>query len=84
MKRKPIWIDYTTTIALKRKTANKIKEYISLYPYGRTINNVMEDLKLARGTVKTYLTAMVYAKEIVQVDYNQNTKVFFKKKYDKM
>jgi len=71
------WIKYPTTIELKRKTADRIKRYISKYPYGRTINQIMEDLKLARGTVKVYLTAMAYAKEIKEIDYNQNTKVFF-------
>ena len=71
---------YPTVIPLNIKTVDKIKKCVAKYPYGVTINNIMKDLEISRGTVKTYLTSLVYAKEIIEVNYNQNTKVFFSKK----
>ena len=70
-------IEYICPIELKKNTVDIIKKYLKKSPRGRTIKNMMTDLNLARGTVKTYLTALVYAKEVEEVIYNENTKVYF-------
>lgn len=74
------WIKYPTTINLKLGVLDKIRVYMKKHPKGRTINNVMKDLPFSRGTLKTYLTAMACSGELEEVDYNQNTKVFFWRK----
>jgi len=72
-------IIYTTKIELNKLIVDKLKNYIDKYPKGKTLNNFIEDLKLSRGTCKTYLTAMACNGDVLEVCYNKNTKVFFPK-----
>jgi len=70
-------VEYICPIELKKNTVDMIKTCLRKHERGRTIKNMMNDLNLSRGTIKTYLTALVYAKEVEEVIYNQNIKVYF-------
>lgn len=70
-------VQYIQPIQLKKRTVDRIQKALKKHEYGMTINNMMVECNLARGTIKTYLTALVYAGEVKEIIYNQNTKVYF-------
>lgn len=69
--------EYLIKVILNEDIMNKIRKNLKNNIKGRTINNIMKDTNLSRGTVKLYLTALTYNKEVDEVNYNQNTKVYF-------
>jgi len=60
----------TTPIQLIEKALIKSKK-------GSTIQQIMDETELARGTVKTYLDELIRMGRVHEEEYGQNTKVFF-------
>ena len=67
---------YSVKVLLNEDFMDKIRNCLR-NSKGKTIEQVLKETKLSRGTVKTYLEALVDSREITKVDYNQNTKVYF-------
>jgi len=69
---------------MKNESTKKIYKELLKSKYGLTIQNLMNKTGLARGTIKSYLTHMMITDNVLEVNYGQNTKVYYAKneKYD--
>src|SRR3989338_4639593 len=61
----------------QENTLKKIEKALALSRQGLTINQLMEQTQLARGTVKSYLDELIRLGRVHEEDYAQNTKIFF-------
>ena len=59
------------------KFMQKVVDELNKSPRGLTIQNLMDNTKLARGTIKPLLDILVYTSQVDEVKYNQNVKVYF-------
>lgn len=59
------------------KFMQKIVDELNKSKRGLTIQNLMDNTKLARGTIKPLLDILVYTSQVDEVKYNQNVKVYF-------
>ncbi|KKL68048.1 hypothetical protein LCGC14_2128910 [marine sediment metagenome] len=59
------------------KFMQKILGDLNNHPRGRTIKNIMDSTKLARGTIKPLLDILVYTSQAEERIYGQNVKVYF-------
>lgn len=55
----------------------KIEKTLAVNRTGLTIQQIMDNTGLARGTVKTYLDELIRMSRVHEEEYGQNTKVFF-------
>ena len=55
----------------------KIEKELVANRNGITIQQIMENTKLARGTVKSYLDELIRMNRVHEEEYGQNTKVYF-------
>ena len=55
----------------------KIEKTLAGNRNGLTIQQIMDNTGLARGTVKTYLDELIRMTRVHEEEYSQNTKVFF-------
>ena len=55
----------------------KIEKELVANRNGITIKQIMENTKLARGTVKSYLDELIRMNRVHEEEYGQNTKVYF-------
>ena len=64
---------------MRDKLINLIFNELKSSKYGLTISNLMDRTGLARGTVKSYLVHLLITDSAVEVNYAQNTIVYFAK-----
>ena len=64
---------------MRLEIINQIFNELKSSKYGLTICNLMSRTGLARGTIKSYLTNMQLFDNVVEVNYSQNTIVYFAK-----
>ena len=57
-----------------------IFDYIKQYRYGRSIDQIVKELCLARGTVSSYLMYLSLTDNVHEEVYNGITKVYFRKR----
>ena len=55
----------------------KIVDCLNKNIHGLTIINLMEKIKISRGSIKTHLDILVYTDQVKEIKYAQNVKVFF-------
>ena len=55
----------------------KIEKTLAVNRNGLTIQQIMDNTELARGTVKSYLDELIRMSRVHEEEYGQNTKVFF-------
>lgn len=55
----------------------KIVNELNKSKRGLTIKNLMDNTKLARGTIKPLLDILVYTSQVDEIKYAQNVKVYF-------
>lgn len=55
----------------------KIEKALSSSRQGLTINQIMENTQLSRGTVKSYLDELIAFGRVHEEEYAQNTKIYF-------
>ena len=65
---------------MKNKSVEKIFNEILKSKYGLTIQNLIDRTGFARGTIKSYLNHMMITDNVLEVNYGQNTKVYYAKK----
>ena len=68
--------EYFVKVLINEGFMNKIRNSLK-NTRGKTIQQIINETKLARGTIKLYLSALVHNKEVTEISYNQNTKVYF-------
>lgn len=69
---------YKLELEFDEELMNKIRLSVRMSSKGRTIKDIMQDTKSSRGSLlKIYLSALVTNKEINEVNYNQDTKIYF-------
>jgi len=54
----------------------RIWDYLRTCEHGNTVDNMMEDLGLARGTIKPHLYYLMLSDNVVEYVYSQNTKIY--------
>ena len=54
-----------------------IVRQLNKHKRGMTIRNLMTETKLARGTIKPLLDILVYTKQVEELIYAQNIKIYF-------
>ncbi len=59
------------------KFMQKIVDKLNEHPRGMTICNLMDETKLARGTIKPLLDILIYTSQVDEVKYAQNVKVYY-------
>jgi len=62
---------------MKETPIQKIEKSLIKNRRGMTIQQIIDETGMARGTVKTYLDEMMRMGRVHEEEYGQNTKVFF-------
>jgi len=59
------------------KFMQSILDALNKSKHGMTIQNLMNETKLARGTIKLHLDILEYTSQVEEIRYLQNVKVYF-------
>jgi len=61
------------------KKQKQILEVLKEAKHGLTIQNLIDKTGLARGTIKTKLMYLMLSNNVMEINYGQNTKVYWHK-----